>query len=84
MYFKKQQTMEQKIIDFNLDNENKVVYLQFKNNERATIYKFANGIYSVVSDGITKKVLEEVKKDCLFLFYGKISEESFKNKWVFL
>lgn len=73
----------QKIIDFSLDNQNKVVYLQFQNNESARIYKFANGIYSVVSDGITKKVLVDVKRDCLLLFYGRLSEEKFKNKWVF-
>lgn len=73
----------QKIIDFNLDNKNKVVYLSFENNESARIYKFANGIYSVVSDGITKKVLADVKQDCLLLFYGRLSEEKFKNKWVF-
>ena len=75
--------MEQKIINFSLDNKNKVVYLSFENNESARIYKFANGIYSVVSDGITKKVLKEVKDDCLLLFYGEINEEKFKNKWVF-
>ena len=75
--------MKQKIIDFNLDNKNKVVYLSFQNNERATIYKFANGVYTVVSDGITKKVLVEVKQDCLLLFYGEIKEEQFKNKWLF-
>lgn len=73
----------QKIIDFSFDNQNKIVYLQFENNESARIYKFANGVYSVVSDGITKKVLEEVKRDCLYLFYGEITEEKFKNKWVF-
>ena len=75
--------MNQKIIDFRLDNKNKVVYLSFQNNERATIYKFANGVYSVTSDGITKKVLADVKQDCLLLFYGEIKEEQFKNKWVF-
>jgi len=74
--------MEQKIINFSLDNKNKVVYLSFENNESARIYKFANGIYSVVSDGITKKVLKEVKQDCLLLFYGEINEEKFKNKWL--
>jgi len=73
----------QKIINFSLDNENKIVYLQFQNNESARIYKFANGIYSVVSDGITKKVLADVKQDCLLLFYGRMTEDRFKNKWVF-
>ena len=75
--------MNQKIIDFSLDNQNNIVYLSFQNNERATIYKFADTIYSVVSDGITKKVLKEVKNDCLFLFYGELKENEFKNKWLF-
>jgi hypothetical protein len=75
--------MVQKIIDFRLDNKNNIVYLQFQNNERATIYKFADGVYTVTSDGITKKVLKEVKNDCLLLFYGRLSEDGFKNKWVF-
>jgi len=73
----------QKIINFSLDNENKIVYLQFQNNESARIYKFANGIYSVTSDGITKKVLVDVKKDCLLLFYERMTEDRFKNKWLF-
>ncbi len=55
--------MTQKIIDFSLDNKNKVVYLQFER-----IYRFANGVYTVTSDGITKKVIKEVKDDCLLLF----------------
>ena len=75
--------MNQKIIDFSLDNQNNIVYLSFQNNERATIYKFADGVYSVTSDGITKKVLKEVKNDCLLLFYGELKENEFKNKWLF-
>jgi len=72
----------QKIIDFNLDNKNKVVSLTLERGESAKFYMFGKDVYSSVSDGITKKVLKEVKQDCLLLFYGEITEEEFIKKWV--
>lgn len=73
----------QKIIDFSLDNKNKVVSLTLERGESAKFYMFGKDVYSSVSDGLTKKILAEVKKDCSYLFNGKLSEEQFKNKWLF-
>ncbi len=69
----------QKIIDFNLDNKNKVVSLTLERGESAKFYMFGKDVYSSVSDGITKKVLKEVKQDCLLLFYGEINEEKWEE-----
>jgi hypothetical protein len=74
--------MTQKIIDFSLNIKNKVVSLALENNETAKFYLFGKDVYSVVSDGLTKKVLQEVKSDCFLLFCGKMNEEQFKNKWL--
>lgn len=75
--------MTQKIVDFSWDIENKIISLTLEKEETAKFYVFGKGVYSVISEGLTKKLLTEVKKDCLLLFYEKITEEEFIKKWVF-
>lgn len=66
-----------------MDIKNKVVSLTLERGESAKFYMFGKDVYSVISEGLTKKLLTEVKKDCLLLFYNEITEEKFIKKWVF-
>lgn len=41
------------------------IHIKLKNNEEAVIYRFGKTCYSVTSEGLYKKDLINIKKDCL-------------------